>query len=149
MADGPMWKIENFNQIGVAVKDAEAAAKYVDEKFGIKCLVLTMPSAKAFLRGKEVDFVTKIAIARVGSIDLEMMEIVEGDHIVKEFLGKHGPGLHHLGIYVDDLNAAVKQWEEKGGKLVQRTAHSDGIGTAYLDAESELGTVYVELIKLA
>lgn len=148
MTAGPLWKIDNFNQVGVAVRNADRAAAFMEETFGIKCLVLQMPPARAILRGKEVDFITKIAIARVGSIDLEMMEIMEGDHIVKEFLEKHGPGLHHLGIYVDDLNAAVREWTEKGGRLVQKTTHPDGIGTAYLDAESEMGTLYIELIKL-
>jgi catechol 2,3-dioxygenase-like lactoylglutathione lyase family enzyme len=67
---------------------------------------------------------------------------------VKEFLEKHGPGIHHLGIYVDDLNREVKDWTDRGGKVIQKTAHPDGIGTAYLDTESELGSLYIELVKL-
>jgi len=95
-----------------------------------------------------VEFVTRIGIAKVGNMDLELMEIVEGAHIVKECLEKNGPGLHHLGIYVDDLNAAVEEWCSAGGSVVQKTTHPDGIGTAYLDTETELGNLYVELIKL-
>jgi len=140
--------ISRFDQIGVAVRDVERAARFMKENFGIEFLTFQMPRAKAYLRGKEVEFITKIGIARVGALDLELMEIVEGDHIVKEYLDQHGPGLHHLGIYVDDLHAAVDRWSEAGGKLIQKTAHPDGIGTAYLDTQGELGNLYIELIKL-
>ncbi|TAL37074.1 MAG: hypothetical protein EPN93_06510 [Spirochaetes bacterium] len=140
--------IQGFNQVGIAVRDAEAAMKFMESAFGIKLFLITMPEAKAFLRGREVRFVTRIAIGHVGTVDLEFMEILEGEHIVQEFLDTRGPGIHHLGIYVDDLNAAVDEWERGGAKVVQRTAHPDGIGTAYLDTEKELGAMYVEIIQL-
>ena len=140
--------VARFDQIGVAVRSVDDAARFLKEAFGIECLILQMPRARALLRGREVEFVTRIGIARVGALDLELMEIVEGDHIVREYLEKHGPGLHHLGIYVDDLNAAVAHWRTAGRTLVQMTSHPDGIGTAYLDTERELGDLYLELIKL-
>ena len=140
--------IPQINQVGVVVHDVEKAAKFMEESFGIKFITFQMPEARAILRGKEVSFITKIGLARVGNIDLELMQIVQGEHIVKEFLEKHGPGIHHLGIYVDDLNKEVKDWTDRGGKVVQRTAHPDGIGTAYLDTENELGSLYIELVKL-
>lgn len=140
--------IPQVNQVGVVVHDVEKAARFMEEVFGIKFLTFQMPEARAYLRGREVSFVTKIGLARVGNIDLELMQIVQGEHIVKEFLEKHGPGIHHLGIYVDDLNREVKDWTDRGGKVIQKTAHPDGIGTAYLDTESELGSLYIELVKL-
>lgn len=137
-----------FDQIGVAVRSVDAAVQFLEASFGFQFITLEMPRARAFLRGREVEFVTKIGLTRVGDIDLELMEIVAGDHIVKECLEKRGPGLHHLGVYVEDLNAAVETWCAAGGALVQKTAHPDGIGTAYLDTEGELGNLYIELIKL-
>jgi len=140
--------IPQVDQVGVAVHDVEKAARFMEENIGIKCITFEMPEAKARLRGKEVSFITKIGLARVGNIDLELMQIVKGEHIVKEFLDRRGPGIHHLGIYVDDLNKEVREWTGKGGRVVQMTAHPDGIGTAYLDTEKELGAMYIELIKL-
>jgi predicted enzyme related to lactoylglutathione lyase len=148
MSGNSISAIPQVNQVGVVVHDVEKAAKFMEEQFGIKFITFEMPEAKAFLRGREVSFVTKIGLARVGNIDLELMQIVKGEHIVKEFLDKHGPGIHHLGIYVDDLNKEVKEWTDRGGSVVQKTAHPDGIGTAYLDTESELGSLYIELVKL-
>jgi methylmalonyl-CoA/ethylmalonyl-CoA epimerase len=139
--------ISQFNQIGIAVHNLEETAQFLKNNLGIEVLIIPMPQAHAVLRGREVSFTTKIGLARVGSMDLELMEIVEGEHIVKEFIDKHGPGIHHLGMYVDDLDAAVEKWTAAGGKVIQRTKHPSGIGTAFLDTESTLGNIYIELIK--
>ncbi len=75
--------IPQVNQVGVVVHDVEKAARFMEEVFGIKFLTFQMPEAKAYLRGREVSFVTKIGLARVGNIDLELMQIVQGEHIVR------------------------------------------------------------------
>lgn len=139
--------ISQFNQIGIAVYNLEETSQFLKKYLGIEVLIIPMPQAHAMLRGREVAFTTKIGLARVGSMDLEFMEIVEGEHLVKEFIDKHGPGIHHLGVYVNDLDAAVEKWTAKGGKVIQRTKHPSGIGTAFLDTESTLGNIYIELIK--
>ncbi len=140
--------MKQINQIGIIVRDLEEAARAMESFFGIKLYIIQMPEAEAELRGRKVRFATKIGLARVGNVDLEFMEVVSGEHASKEFLDKHGPGINHLGIYVDDLDAALKAWSDSGGKLIQRTRHPSGIGTAFLDTEKELGNVYIELVKL-
>ena len=148
MKTEPAMKLARFDQVGIAVTDVDAAARFMNRSFGMEFVTLDMPRARARLRGREVEFVTRIGMARVGDIDLELMQIVEGEHIVREFLLKNGPGLHHLGIYVDDLPAALETWRGAGRRVVQETSHPDGIGTVYLDTEAELGNLYIELIKL-
>ncbi len=140
-------EIPQFNQIGLVVHNVEETAQFLEKCFGIKMLIIPMPQAHAVLRGREVSFTTKIGLARVGNMDIEFMEMVEGEHLVKEFIDKHGPGIHHLGVYVDDLDAAVEKWTSTGGKVIQRTKHPSGIGTAFLDTEGALGSIYIELIK--
>ena len=144
----PILPVAKFDQIGVAVRDVDKAVAFMTQSFGMEFLTLEMPRAKAFFRGKKVEFIARIGIAKVGTIDLELIQILEGEHIVKEFLSHNGPGLHHLGIYVDNLQTAVELWKKGGGKVVQETAHPDGIGTVYLDMAKEMGNCYIELIKL-
>ncbi len=143
-----MFQIEKIDQVGIAVRNADEAATFMQGAFGLKFTTFNMPEARAILHGKDVRFITRISLAKAGNIDLEMMQILEGDHIVKEFIESQGPGIHHLGIYVKDLNQSVKEWEEKGGILMQRTAHPAGIGTAYLQIEGLWGGSCIELIKL-
>lgn len=144
----PILPLAKFDQIGIAVKDVDQAVAFMNQSFGIEFLTMELPRAEAFLRGNKVEFIPRIGIAKVGQIDLELIQILEGDHIVKEYLNHHGPGFHHLGVYVDDLQADVERWKKSGGKVVQETAHPDGVGTVYLDMENELGSCYIELIKL-
>ncbi len=144
----PILPLKKFDQIGIAVRDVDQAAAFMNQAFGIEFLTMEMPRAKAFLRGRKVEFISRIGIAKVGEIDLELIQILEGDHIVKESLYRSGPGLHHLGVYVDNLQTAVELWKEAGGKVVQETVYPDGVGTVYLDTEKELGNCYIELIKL-
>lgn len=148
MNTNPILPVAKFDQIGVAVRDVDQAVAFMNRSFGFEFLTLEMPRAKAFLRGKEVEFVARIGLAKVGIVDLELIQILEGDHIVKESLDRNGPGLHHLGVYVDDLPAAVELWKTGGGRVVQETAHPDGVGTVYLDMEKAMGNCYIELIKL-
>ena len=144
----PVFALTKFDQIGIAVRDVDQAVAFMNQSFGIEFLTMEMPRATAFLRGKKVEFIPRIGIGKVGEIDLELIQILEGDHIVNEFLSRNGPGLHHLGVYVDNLQTAVDLWKKAGGKVIQETAHPDGFGTVYLDTENELGNCYIELIKL-
>lgn len=144
----PTLPLAKFDQIGIAVRDVDRAVAFMNQSFGIEFLTLEMPRAKAILRGNEVEFIPRIGIAKVGEIDLELIQILEGEHIVKESLHRNGPGLHHFGVYVDNLQTAVALWKKAGGKVVQETVHPDGVGTVYLDTENELGNCYIELIKL-
>ena len=140
--------VAGFDQIGVAVRDVDATSRFLDDAFGITLAVFTAPEAKAVLRGREVTFTAKIGIGKVGALDLECVEILSGEHIIRECIDRRGPGLHHLGLYVHDLEAAVAAWEAKGGRIVQRTLHPSGYGTVYLDTETPLGTFYVELTRV-
>ncbi len=140
--------IKGFNQVGFAVRDVEETARFMEDALGIKVYTVLMPPAKAVLRGREVGFTVKLGLAHVGNIDLEFVEVVEGEHVVREFLDTRGPGIHHLGVYVDDFDSAVDRWTKAGRKLIQLTRHPGGIGTAYLDTEGDMGAAYIELIKL-
>ena len=53
----------------------------------------------------------KLAMAKVGAINLELAQPVEGDTIYSDFLREHGEGLHHLSFQVDDLAKVEKDLE--------------------------------------
>jgi Glyoxalase/Bleomycin resistance protein/Dioxygenase superfamily len=141
--------IEKIDQVGIAVKDARAAALAFETFTGIGPFsVIDMPPSTAIYRGKEIEFKVRVAMATVGGLMIELMQILEGEHLVKDFLEERGQGIHHLGVFVDDLGKAVDEWKATGREVIQVTKHTDGMGTAYLDTEKELGGIYLELIKL-
>ena len=43
------------------------------------------------------------------------IEPTKGPNVYEEYLKKHGEGVHHVGVDVKDIHAAVKAFEGKGG----------------------------------
>ena len=64
-----------------------------------------------------------------------------------EFIRTHGYGVQHLGLAVDDIEAAIREAEAAGYRVTMYGAGFglDGDG-AYLDTEDELGTTF-ELVQ--
>ncbi len=62
----------------------------------------------------------------------------EGRIFQSRFLDTWGEGLHHVGFYVDDVDAVVKELTGKGAKLL---IHDPG-NFAYLDAGGPGGAIF-------
>jgi Glyoxalase/Bleomycin resistance protein/Dioxygenase superfamily len=90
-------------------------------------------------RGSAADFVAHISFSYAGDTQLELIEPVSGDSIYSEFLDRSGPGLHHVCIEVDDVDAAIGTAE-----VVQRGVMPGGMEFAYVSAASA-GVPYVEI----
>ena len=73
---------------------------------------------------------------------LELIQSLAGPNIYENFLTAHGEGMHHVGIWVDDLDAAVKELQARGYAMIQSGrmgVHGDG-GFAYFETEGPLAT---------
>ena len=132
-------------QLGYVVRDGRKTAREY-EKVGVGPFVEEMfPSVEATVHGKPADYTLRILVANMGGWELELCEVVEGRPIHKEFLEERGEGIHHIGLYVDDLNAELAKWKEKGVSVLQWSKcpppYPEGSGYAYLDTEKLLGIV--------
>src|SRR5690349_9190183 len=58
-------------------------------------------------RDGTVSCAMEIGFARSGNVQIELLQPVRGDGLHVEFLASNGPGAHHLGFLVDDLDAIV------------------------------------------
>lgn len=100
-------------------------------------------------RGNPSDYQIRLALCNAGSMRLELIESVRGPSIYGEHINAHGYGVHHLGLLVDDIHAAIAQAKRCGIEMIQ---HGQGFGLegdgyfAYLDTEQLLGVV-LELIQ--
>ncbi|MFC2024181.1 VOC family protein [Chloroflexota bacterium] len=56
----------------------------------------------------------KMTLAQVGSVQLELMEPVDGDSVHRDFLMEHSKGLHHLNFLVDDVDETAEILADKG-----------------------------------
>jgi hypothetical protein len=69
---------------------------------------------------------------------------VRGEGLHVEFLASNGPGLHHLGFLVDDLDAVIAQGVAAGFPKLMGSQFGS-LRFAYLGTFDALG-VYVELV---
>ena len=140
-------KISAINQVGVVVKDVVQAARFLEENFGLGPFgILELNQASARYRGEDIRYRLKVGLCGVSGVAIELIEVVEGHPILKDYLPPSGQGVHHLGVYVADLDAAVAEWEAKGHRLLQRGSFMPGGGSAYLDTPDSAGML-VELIQ--
>ena len=129
--------IKKVSHIGIAVKDLdEGIALY--EKLGLTLEgVEEVPSQ-----------MVKVAFFPVGDTRIELVAPTSEDSPVAKFIEKRGEGVQHVAFAVDDLEAALKETEEKGIRLIDKTprpgAHKADI--AFLHPKSTLG-VLMELCK--
>lgn len=101
-------------------------------------------------RGKEQGYKMKLALAQLGPVMYELIEPVEGPTSYHELLDERGEGLHHLGYFVEDIDAEIKDMESTGFSLLQsgRGFGKDGTGAyAYFDTEIAAGCI-LEAIEL-
>lgn len=61
---------------------------------------------------------TKLAFTSIGPLQIELIQSVEGKTFYADFLEKHGEGIHHLGVRVDDIDATTANLGKKGVKVL-------------------------------
>jgi 4-hydroxyphenylpyruvate dioxygenase-like putative hemolysin len=91
----------------------------------------------------------RLALAQMGPLQIELIQPLEGDSVYADFVRKHGYGLHHIAVQVEDMEAAINQAEVAGLTVAQygEGYGRDGDGSfAYLDTEEVIGTT-VELLQ--
>lgn len=131
-------QFSQIDQIGVVVKDMEATMKFY-ESFGLESF-LTLESVINSAK-------LKIGLLQLGDVQLELIQVLEGETSHSKFLQERGEGVHHLGHIVVDLEEELSKLEEKGIKVLERGIVHEMVKFAYLDTEKTLGVI-LELIQL-
>jgi len=98
-------------------------------------------------RGQPADFIAHISLSYAGDTQLELLAPVSGESIYTEFLDAAGPGLHHVCIESDDVEASVVAATSHGAEMVQRGVMPGGIEFAYVAAE-DAGVPYIEFAHI-
>ena len=135
-------------QIAWVTRDLDATEKALTTLLGAKKWI-RMPGVHfcpdtCTFRGDPADFVADISLSYAGDTQLELIAPVQGESIYTEFLGRSGPGLHHICIETDDVEAALA---ERNAEVVQRGVMPGGIEFAYVSAVGA-GVPYIEIAHI-
>lgn len=141
------FPFSRIDQVGVVVRDLEQAVKYYSS-LGIGPFEpLDLKRIERSVHGKPAEDVrNRSRVARMGSVQFELLQPVSGESVQKEFLEKRGEGINHLGFLVDDLDKEVNRLTAKGFTVISSVRYSGGGGVAYLDTD-RIGGVLFELIQ--
>ena len=92
---------------------------------------------------------SRVAFLPVGDSEIELVESTNDSSGIARYLAKRGPGLHHICIEVDDIEAILTSLLEKGIRLITPEPQSGEGGRryAFIHPESTKG-VLIELYEL-
>jgi methylmalonyl-CoA/ethylmalonyl-CoA epimerase len=133
-------------QQAFVVADLEQAQRTMQATLGCGEFV-NLPAADLDydLRGERVSCALEIGFARSGNVQIELIRPVRGAGLHVEFLASSGPGAHHLGFLVDDLDAVVATAEPHGFANLMG-GQFGSLRFCYLDTWDALG-LYTELVE--
>ena len=143
--------ISGPDHIGILVTDIQKAADFYSRAlnigpFHIYELNVTPEMLNGVTRGPRRPGKLKIGVAPKGNIAIELIEVVGGGTIYKEFLDANGSMLHHLGFEVADLEKELTAIEARGIKVPFSIVHSQG-GAALIGGEETGGNMVIELVQ--
>lgn len=131
------------NQLGYIVEDVTEACEMWMKVFGAGPFFIMKPPApaKTIFRGKEVQNEIEVAYGMYGDLQIELIKPLTGGPTPYTEIGI---GFNHFSVWVDDFDAAVKEWEDAGYEVAMLMESGGGLRVAYIDCLKELGQ-YVEI----
>ena len=91
-----------------------------------------------------------VALLRLGpgAGSVELLQPDAGENPVGRFLGKRGPGLHHVALEVDDIRALCARLAAAGVRLIDAAPRPGAHGTTVCFVHPQsTGGVLVELVQ--
>ncbi|MBN1849567.1 MAG: VOC family protein [Deltaproteobacteria bacterium] len=131
-----------LSQIGIIVKDMNKAMEFLKSiGFGPFIPRFREPCDEVREGEKRVDINLELMFTYFNNLELELIQ-PKGEGLHMDFLRSTGGGIHHLGFWVDDLDAALTNLKEQGVKIKQIGRRSKaGGGFALLDARDDCGLI--------
>jgi catechol 2,3-dioxygenase-like lactoylglutathione lyase family enzyme len=145
--------IGTVDQIGIVVPDMDKAIDLYGRMFGIEEWISYTYTQDVFpwaeLRGEPGQFEMELAMSGAGP-QVELIQPLTGPSVYHEYTETGRWGLHHLGVFVDDLDVAIATMAEAGYAVTQ-TARGYGLNGdgafAYFDTEKDLQLI-IEAIEI-
>jgi methylmalonyl-CoA/ethylmalonyl-CoA epimerase len=117
---------KGIHHVGIAVKNIEEVAKFLEEVFGAELTDYQMETAEFFSR-----------MVTVGKGLFELLEPRGNNGLIERYLKTRGEGIHHVSLRVDNLAEVIRICKEKGMTL---------LGDRFIHPKSAHG-ILIELLE--
>jgi len=131
-----------IDQLSFVYKDIKKQAEIMEKIYGIPkfAQMEDITHQDATYHGKEVAIIVDYAFSRLLNVQIELQQWKSGDSLFKEFIDQGKEGLHSIGLYVDDLDRYIDEFNSKGIKVIQ-TGQIGKQKFVYLDTEKTFGVL--------
>jgi methylmalonyl-CoA epimerase len=126
-----------IDHIGIVVRDIQEALNVYEAALGLPLReVVDVPDDKV-----------RVAFLPVGESNVELVQPIGADTGTARFLEKHGEGVHHICIEVEDLDEALGRLKASGVVLIDEVPRRGAHGqVAFVHPRGAHG-VLVELVE--
>jgi methylmalonyl-CoA/ethylmalonyl-CoA epimerase len=127
-----------INHLGIATNGIDEALAFWQDALGLDHIhTETVEDQKV-----------RVAMLPIGESRIELLEPTSGDSPISKFLEKRGPGIHHIAVEVDDIDAAIRHLKRKGMRLIDEAPRigAEGCLVAFVHPASANG-VLLELVQ--
>jgi methylmalonyl-CoA/ethylmalonyl-CoA epimerase len=134
-----MPHVKQINHVAVVVDDMEKALSFWRDALGMELHeVRDVPAEKS-----------QVAFLPLAGSEVELVKPTTDDSGIAKYLARRGPGMHHICLEVDDIEAMLVQLRSRGVRLINEEPRSaaDGKKYAFIHPESTSG-VLVELYQI-
>jgi methylmalonyl-CoA epimerase len=130
-----------IDHLGIAVSNLDEGLRFYEQLLGMRV------SRRETVEAERVNIAMLPAGAASDAPRIELLEAMDGDSTIARFIEKHGPGLHHIALRVDDLAAATERLNVEGARLLNQPRSGAG-GHVYVFVHpASTGGVLLELIQ--
>lgn len=127
----------SIDHLGIAVRGIDEALPFYTEQLGLTLAV----------RETVADEKVNVAMLPSGDTRIELLEASQPDSPIAKFIEKRGPGLHHIALKVNDLQAVLDRVKAAGGRVLNEPKRgASGHLYAFIHPKSS-GGVLLELIQ--
>ena len=136
-------------QVGIIVRDIKAKTRAWSEILGLPLPEISITDdwdkTQAEYKGEPTRARARLAFFKMGNLDIELIEPVDGPSTWKDQLDQHGSSLHHIAFKIKGMQDKTAYLDARGIPLVQRGEYVGG-RYAYFDGIAQLGTI-LELLE--
>jgi len=129
-----------LDHVGIAVQDVQAALAFYRDALGL----VVHDTEEVMSQRVRAHFIP------VGGPALELLEGTDPESVITRYVERRGPGLHHITLRVDDIQAALSHLKARGTRLIDQEPRpgAEGALVAFIHPAAAHG-VLVELKQAA
>jgi methylmalonyl-CoA/ethylmalonyl-CoA epimerase len=135
-------------QIGIVVPDLRKALERYSGAYGLGPWIgfhFTPENVRDFTyRGRPADYSIELALTVDPSPQVELVQVHGTDSLYHEWIDRHGYGVQHLGVRVEDARAVTAEMVAAGYEVIQSGhgygAEGDGM-FVYFDTLADFGVI--------